>query len=396
MRATGREKIWTRDFALMFGSTTLFWAAFYFFLPTLPLYMVQHLHSSPAQVGLFSGLTALTAIAARPLAGFALDRWGRRWVYLAAVLAFSGAAFAYLLAVSVTSLVIVRLLFGVPFGFATAASMTIAGDLAPPSRRGEAMGIFALAQTIATFLGPVAALAVLGQGEYARLFVAAGCLAAGSALLGWPVRYAAVRNARATLSLRAVFELRVLPFALTILFQGLSFGGVVTFLSLYARQIGVGNVGWFYMTYAAGQVVARALAGQAFDRQGPRRVVVGGLGLLAAGFAVLSLWRAVPGLLSAGVLFGLGWALTFPSLQTMALGQVPPPRRGAASATFFNGFDTGMFLGSYAMAFVAQAAGGYSGMYLVAAAILGIPAALFVTWALPLYHPWRAETEGGQ
>jgi predicted MFS family arabinose efflux permease len=389
MEPEARDNLWTRDFILLAGSTLLFWASFLFFMPALPLFMLQRLHSNPAEVGLVTGLMALTAMLARPFAGYATDRWGRRRVYLGSLLAFTLATLGHTLCHDLLALVLVHCLYGLPFGFVTACSMAVGGDVAPPSRRGEALGILVVAQTAAMAIGPVVALAVLGQGSFGRLFVVAGAVALAAEVLGWPIRYPDIRDPHARLSLRSVFEPGGVPVALTVTFLGLGYGGIVSFIALYGQQLSVTNLGFFYLLYAVGQAVARAAAGRVFDREGARRIVPLGFLLVMAGYTLLALWRIPLGFLVAAFIYGLGWGLFMPSLQTMAINQVAPPRRGAASATFYNGFDLGVSSGSYAMAFVAQAVGGYAGMYLVAAALVLIALLLFFTWSLPRYRPWR-------
>ncbi|MBM4432081.1 MAG: MFS transporter, partial [Chloroflexi bacterium] len=75
------RKLWTWDLVFLLGSTLLLWTSFYFVLAVLPLYVVQRLHGSPALLGLLSGILAVTAIVTRLVCGWALDRWGRRYIY---------------------------------------------------------------------------------------------------------------------------------------------------------------------------------------------------------------------------------------------------------------------------------------------------------------------------
>ncbi len=387
MPSGSRGAIWSRDFLLLFGSGMLFWAAFLLFLPTISLYVVEGLGCSPAQVGLVAGFHAFGAMLIRPFAGDALDRWGRRWVYLACLLMFSVACFCYLFATSYPLLVVIRFLFGLPFGVGTAAGMTIAGDLAPPARRGEAVGLFALAQTLSIAIAPALAVKILDAAHFSGLFATAGCLALAAFLLACLLRYKPIPQHHPRLSLSSLLEPRAIPAALTVAFQGATYGATSSFLPLYGRELHIQNVGWYWLTYALGQIVARAVAGRVFDRQGPRWLVPTGYALLSCSFVLLALWRTPVGFVAAGLVHGLGFAITWPSLQTMSLAQVAPARRGAASATFFNGYDLGVSSGSYAMAFIVGALGGYSQMYCVAAMLLVAPILLFCTWTLPRYRP---------
>ena len=128
MPTTSQEKLWSRDYVLFLGSTVLLWISFYFLLLTLPVYVVQHLHGSQTQVGLLSGLLTISAVVSRPLAGYAVDRWGRRVVHLPSILLFCGVVFSYNWTRTLFALLVVRLLHGIPFGAATTANSTLAAS----------------------------------------------------------------------------------------------------------------------------------------------------------------------------------------------------------------------------------------------------------------------------
>ena len=389
LNSANQDRLWTRDFSLGFGSYMLFWASYVFVLSTLPLYMVQRLGLSSSQVGLVGGLLALAALLVRVVSGYALDRWGRRWIYVSSLAAFMVAALGFAFTRDLLSLAVVRFVYGIPFGVVSATGTTIAGDLSPRSRRGEAVGIFLLAYTVMLAAGPALAVLLLAKGQFARVFAASGLLALIGALLAACVRFPHIRAPQARFGLASAFDRRALPAALLAGFQGLGYGSVMSFISLYGQKFGLPNVGLFYLVYALGQAASRSLAGKAFDREGPRRIIPLGYCLLMAGYSAMGLWRTPSGFLTGALAYGLGWALTWPSLQSMAIEQAPPARRGAASCTVWNGFDLGIFVGSYALGAVAQRTGNYSSMYLASAGILIVPLALALAWVLPHYRPWQ-------
>jgi predicted MFS family arabinose efflux permease len=107
--------------------------------------------------------------------------------------------------------------------------------------------------------------------------------------------------------------------------------------------------------------------------------------LLAVGYVILALVRTEMGDLGAAFVLGLAFGAIVPCLQAMAVNLVPPQRRGAANGTLFSAFDIGIGVGSYALGAVAQAAGSHATMYLVAGAVLVIPALLFLLAVMPRY-----------
>ncbi len=383
------EKLWSRDFVLFTCSTVVLWLSFYFLLPTLPIFVVQVLGGSQTDVGLLSAVVTLSALLTRPLAGFAVDRWGRRWIHLAFLALFCAVVFSYTCVRSLAVLFLVRMLQGIPFAVTTTASSTVAADLVPAARRGEGIGYFAMAQTLAMAFGPALALGVLGNGQFKELFLATGMIAVGALALALLVRYPAIRDPSARLALRSVLERRVGWVSLTALFCAAGYGAVVTFITLYATELGIQRAGLFFSVYAAGLVLTRAFSGRVLDRYGPRWVVGAGLGISVVGYVLLAMWRVEAGFLSSAFLLGLGMGVLTPSLQTMAVNLVPAERRGAANGTLYSAMDMGIGFGSYALGALGQASGSYGTMYFAAAGAVLVAALLFFGLAMPKYKPQR-------
>jgi len=384
MRTTA-QKLWTRDLVLLLGSTMMLWGCHYFLVPVLPMFAVQELGATGAQVGLISSAMTITATIVRPLAGYALDRWGRRWIQIGFLVAFCGVVWGFGLVRSVAMLFAARALQAIPFGVTTTASVTVAADLVPVSRRGEGTSFFGIAQTVAMAIMPLLALKMLGEGQFSRTFVVAGGFCLVAALFAYLVRHPPVRDPSTSFSLRSIVEKRVLGISLIQMFVSTGYGSVVVFITLYADQTGIGNAGLFFMMSAVGTILTRSVAGRVFDRHGPRWVFGVGLCLLFVAYASLAAWQTSVGFLVGAFVLGAAMGAIRPTLEAMAVNVVPAARRGAANATLFAGFDVGMALGSSILGAVAQTAGSYATMYWVDAGVVVIPALLFFGWALPRY-----------
>jgi predicted MFS family arabinose efflux permease len=385
MHASSNQRLWNRDFTLLFASSLLVWCSFFFLMPTLPVYIVEHLHGAPAQIGLISSALTVSAIVGRPLAGYALDRWGRRSIQLGFLVLFCVAMFSYHLASSLWILVAIRLFHGLPFGGATTAASTVAADLTPEHRRGEGLGYFGLSTNLAMAVGPGIGLALMGLGSFSNLFTAAGLVALAAVLLGWLVRYPTIRNPSAKFSLASLIERRVgwLSIGTALTYAG--YGGIVTFITLYAADRGIAHPAWFFTAYALGLVLSRPLSGRLFDRRGPNWIVAVGLALLCSSYCTLGWWPTETGYLVAAGLLGLGFGTIGPTLFAMAVNLVPADRRGAANATVGTAIDVGIGGGSNIFGAVAQATGSYPAMFLAAGASMLLPALLFAFLVLPRY-----------
>ncbi len=75
----------------------------------------------------------------------------------------------------------------------------------------------------------------------------------------------------------------------------------------------------------------------------------------AAAVATIGVSHTLPGILTAAVLYGIGFGTAQPSLNALAVNRVSPARRGAATAAFFTAFDLGVALGSIGGGLVAAA-----------------------------------------
>jgi len=337
-------------------------------------------------VGLLSTLVSLVAMVARPIAGYAVDRFGRRPVHLGTLALFAVLTVSYGLPGGLMALFTVRALNGIPFGAATTATQTVAADLVPARQRGEGLGYYNLAGTVAMAVAPPLALYVLERSGFATIVLSAVVLMAGALLLALALRHPRVPSRQAQVSWSSLLERRVGWLSFTAAGVVFGYGAILSFITLYAEELGLASGGWFFTLYSAGLLLVRPLAGRAFDRRGPAPVAAVSLALLMLSHLMLGAWRTEPGFLAAAALLGLGMGALIPAMQAMAVNVVPAERRGAANATLFSAVDLGIGLGSYALGVVADAAGSYAVTYQIGAALLLIPTVLFFAVVMPRYR----------
>jgi len=80
-----------------------------------------------------------------------------------------------------------------------------------------------------------------------------------------------------------------------------------------------------------------------------------GLMVTAVAVVTIAVSHTLLGVLTAAVLYGIGFGTAQPSLNALAVNRVSPARRGAATAAFFTAFDLGIALGSIGGGLVAAA-----------------------------------------
>jgi len=129
----------------------------------LPIYS-KALGANALEIGgLFSAFT-LTTLILRPFTGWALDRFGRRPLFLSGLLLFACSRLAYVAADTIARLYMARFTGGLGALILSVSVVTIVADLAPPDERGREMGTINGKMAKSSLLG-----AFLGFGLYGAL-----------------------------------------------------------------------------------------------------------------------------------------------------------------------------------------------------------------------------------
>lgn len=353
-----KHSIFRGNFVLVFFTSLLVFTAFYIMLPTLPVFLIRELKIDEGQTGLILAVYTLAALLIRPFTGFMIDRYGRKLFYIPSLLLFALIFIGYPLAGAFAMILIVRFTHGLVWGVATTTGSTLIVDILPSERRGEGIGLYGLAMTIPMAMGPFAGIQLTQDNNYTLMFLCAGALAFAGFLVTLFIKYPEVPlSGKTAFSFRSLLESTSLPVTFNLLIINISYGGLVSFVSLYALKTGIGHTGIFFIVFASGITLARIYMGKIFDRHGPKVLSVTGILLLAAGHVMLGLIINTTGFMTAGFLLGLGSGVVFPTFQAMVNNLVPPQRRGAANSTLFSGLDLGIGLGMLITGFLAHAIG---------------------------------------
>ncbi len=370
-----KQPLWTKSFILMTGVNLLLFCGFQLLLPTLPLY-ARSLGGADSILGWVTGAVTVSSLLIRPVSGLILDKLGRKWVLLAGVLLMTLIPLAFLWAQSVWGLILVRFLHGLGWGIASTAASTIATDIIPKQRFGEGMGYFSLSSSVAMALSPGIGLALYGTSGIPSVLLCAAALAAGALAVSFFLRQGKREEPPSLSSRPAPYEKSSIAPSAVMFFVSATYGAITGFLSLYAADRGILNIGVFFTVYAVSLLLFRPVSGRLTDRLGFSPVIYPGLAVLMIALIVLSRANTLPFFLICAVLYGIGFSAVQSSLQTMATIRAPKERRGAANATFFTGFDGGIGFGAVAAGVLVSMAG-YANMYLLFSFFLVAAALLF-------------------
>lgn len=354
------------SFAGIFAATLLGFIAIGAVLPILPRYVRGPIGSGDVAVGIVTGAFALTAVVSRPIGGRLADARGRRMVVVVGLAVAALAGLLYLLPLGVPGLVFARLVLGIGDGWVFTAGAAWIIDLAPVSRRGQAIGVFGLAIWGGLTLGPLLGEAAYSLWGYDAVFL----LAAATPLLGALVARR-VRDAHEPIEPEDDVRLPLVPRpviapGLALLLANIGYGTVAGFLVLHLADRGVGDGAFAFTAFAASVIVTRLIAGRLPDLIGPRASAAGAGCAEAVGLAILAVAGGTASALAGAIVMGFGFSLLFPSLALIAVQRSGEERRGAALGGFTAFFDMGVGIGA-PLAGAIAALGGYPAAFWAAA-----------------------------
>lgn len=382
------ERLWTKPFIQMTVGMLFLFTGFYLLLPTLPLY-IKHLGGSETQVGLAAGAFTLTAVVFRPMVGGLVDRYGRRAFYVWGLIFFVLSMYLYDWVGSILLLLALRILHGASWAFSTTSIGTVITDLIPISRRGEGMGWYGMAMTVAMAIGPMLGTYIVSGYSFRTLFLVATGLSLIAFILAYMTR--APYQAKPSAGRIQLVEKSVLPVTAAIFFLAVAYGGITTFLPLFAESIRV-NPGTFFLVYAVALTLIRPFAGKLSDRFGEAAVIIPSLVITAGALIVLSQSSGLSGLITAAILYGIGFGSAQPALQAATLRIAPENRRGAANASFMTAFDLGIGLGAILLGLVSESIG-YAYLFTVTAVSVVVSLVIFAVFVRRLLTSVAAEKE---
>jgi predicted MFS family arabinose efflux permease len=270
----------------------------------------------------------------------------------------------------ITFLLINRFIHGISLGMASTATGTIVAQIIPLKRRGEGIGYYSMSATLATAIGPFIGIFMSQHSSFEMIFNF--CLALGVISLITacflnvpPLEPAGKASEIKGFKLSSFVEPKALPIAVITLATAFCYSSVLSFISFYAREIGlVQAASFFFIVYAAAVLVSRPFTGRLMDRKGANIIMYPAFMILSAGMLLLSSANHSATLLIAGILIGLGFGNMQSITQAVAVKLTPPQRMGLATSTFFIFLDAGLGFGPYLLGFIIPLTG-YRTLYVI-------------------------------
>jgi MFS family permease len=253
---------------------------------------------------------------------------------------------------------------------------TMATDLAPESRRGEAVSYWSVAVWTGLGFGPVVGEALLDGSHYDRVWIVAGASALVASLVALTTRETRVVHEHAERG-KLIAPAAVRP-GIILAATLIGITGFSVFLPLYGPEIGVDDVGLVFLVYGVVVLGVRIIGAKLPDVLGPVLAASIAIGSTAAGLAIAALWHSAAGLFAAALVIAVGSSFLYPAALLLSLRGVPEHQRasvvGTLSAFFdFAGGASGIILG------VVAAVSSYQGAFGVSAVLAALAFVLLRT-----------------
>jgi predicted MFS family arabinose efflux permease len=347
----------TRPVILLTLVTFAALSGFQLLLSVVPLY-ADKAGGGSSGAGLATAVFMLSTVLAQIQMPRVLGRYGYPRALAGGLLFLGVPAIFYAYAQTVASILAVTLVRGVGFGIITVVFAALLVELAPPDRRGEALGLLGLAITLPNIFCNPLGLWMVDRFGYEVVFVLGGA----APLLGLPlilgIRSAAPSRKEEEGVAGFFAGLRRAPLRrIFLLFATATMAGgvVVTFLPLAVPGSGVFSAASALLLIGVTSTASRWWAGRFGDRRDPRLLLAPGLLLCALGVFTLPLGGVV--LVVGAALFGIGFGLLQNATLILMMERVSKAEYGLGSTLWNAAFDAGTGLGAFAFGFVISAVG---------------------------------------
>lgn len=379
------EQIWNRRFILLFLTNLLVLAAFYASIPIIPIYC-EEIGITGSKIGIVLTAMSVATILFRPVAGYLLDNFNRYRVYLLFLALFCLSFPAFIAFPMFGALIVIRLYMGAVYSVCGSATMTLAGDVLPPTKITQGISRFAFTVSIGMALGPFVGIQVQNRmsSKASFLTIFAITVAALICVSCCRIRYPKVE--RRPFSIRDSIYVPALPFMFNMMFLMIPYGAVIAYSSILAQEKGlISFLPYFYICLVAGMLLSKLSTQKTIDAGQHHALVFLSLGVLIVTMASYVVLSTGIHLLAAGFFFGLGYGILQPLFQSFVTGTTPAPQRGVANATYMLSYDIGIGIGSLLMGCLQQPIGLPRGFALTAIAYV-VGGVIYMIYVNPYYQ----------
>ncbi|RAR40663.1 MFS transporter [Paenibacillus sp. MDMC362] len=380
-------KLWTKNFIILSSVNFIMTLIFFLLNATITLYAINEFDASTGQAGIVAGIFIIGSLLGRLFTGRLIHS---KKILMTSLFLLILTTLLYFVHLNVNFLILNRLLNGITVGIISTIVSTVVVFSLPASRKGEGISYFAISTALATGIGPFIGLVLSRNSNFDMIFSLSLLLGIFSLVIAFflkfPATYKTEKNNRKGIKISDFVEPKVMPIAIIIFLMTFCFSGIVSYLNIYALELGlIDAASFFFMVYTVFVLISRPFTGRIMDKKGANIIIYPALIIYGVGMFLLSSVNSNFTLLLVGALVALGFGNISSITQAIAINLAEPHRVGLATATFFIFYDLGNGFGPLIIGLVIPATG-YSGLYV----ILG----LIVLATLFLYYMLYGKKEG--
>lgn len=335
--------------------------------------------------GMYAVFTG-TMLIVRPVVGYGLDRFGRRWFFATAFVFYAAAMSVFAGSTGIGDFYLARFLQGIGASLMWVTARTMIADLHNADERGEAMGRLTTTSVRGSMIGATWGFTLLGfmPLREAWLWGFGGYAVAALAGLAWSLlRVGETRNgvshsARARIEwdgkLRKVLFVVFLSAFASALIEPI-------YLLFLKNKFSLNTLLLALAFFPAGLVYAFVprYAGQWSDRYGRAPVIAVGVTLAGLVSMALPFWPAMLYVAVSYMVFSFGWAMASPAEEALVADLAPDAARGtvigAKEAAAGVGAALGPLAGGYVYEHFSQSAA-----FVANGVVLWLTAILALVW----------------
>lgn len=363
-KSRSREKIWTREFIIIFIFHFIVMFSMYSTLVTVGNVSMEKYGAAPSIAGFVASIFIVGVLIGRALTGYQINNIGAQKIMYFGTLLFFGTYVLYFIEGGLYFLTAVRLLNGIATGIISTALNTLATISVPVERRGEGISYFSLSMVLGSAVGPFLSFLLLEYISFNTMLVYIGIIVLAISVMLPVIKINNTVRAEGTKRAKFVMiDKEVMPMGLSIMFMGIAYSAVLSFLNLYAIEIDlITAASIFFLVYSAAVLLTRPVTGKILDSFGANVILYPAFIVMAAGFFVLGQATAGIVLLLAGFLIGLGFGNFQSVAQVVCVNIAKKENVGLATSTFFIMLEIGLGFGPFFLGMIVPAVG-YGGLY---------------------------------
>ena len=362
----------------------IFFAFFDLFaqLPIISPFAIE-LQATPFLTGLAVGMYSLSNTFGNIVSGIFSDRRGPFAILVAGLLLTAFFLFTYTLAEGPYSLLAIRFLHGLAAGLIVPAAFTYLANRTDQSRRGKGAAISGAFVGLAAILGPAYGAILSSRSSVPETMATTGAMLFVLGLLSFSLLN---RNVKKSEKL----PIEPLTVGMIILNSGLMRAFIGAFFLMFSQGVlaymlplkvsGLGlpvqMSGLLLSVFGIAAILVFLLpVNRLFDAVKPIYTLIAGFLIMGSSLFLLSAVSAAFLLYFSMITYGVGFALLFPSINSLLIDSTTARSRGKAYGYFYAFFSIGVVAGSsFTGALALSADQGFvaSGMLLLSAAALNL------------------------